>query len=201
MRRTHPIARKFVLTVLSACWPTSAQTGPCRVTVNVTDNYGNRVEAGSIRLTTDGIASYVQEDKPFQAKCGHHTLDVEVRGADHESLSINIEQLDRVVPVAPRLGAVDGPVPDCAIMGRVSGSAPARTVRLLQLFGPYLVDVPVAAARTFQVMHLKCGTYLLVAMSGKQCLGTRLVTATVSGTHVDLKTMDAIDDHCSSLRP
>jgi hypothetical protein len=160
----------------------------------VTDNYGNPVEADHIHLTIDGVVTYVPQDRLFQAKCGRHTLHVEVAGANSESLPINLEQLEQVVPVALGLGAVDGPVPDCAIMGRISGQRTVATVRLLQLFGSYLVDVPVTAAKTFQFMHLECGTYLLVAMNGKQYLGTQVVTATVSGTHVDLKAADAVDD-------
>jgi hypothetical protein len=137
----------------------------------------------------------VPQDKPFQAKCGHHTLDVEGRGFQLERLSINIEQLDQVVPVALRLGAVDGHVPDCAILGRISGPRAALTVRLLQLFGPHLVDAPVTADRTFQFMHLDCGTYLLIGMDGKQRVGTQVVTATVSGTRALLETADATDSH------
>jgi hypothetical protein len=40
----------------------------------------------------------------------------------------------------------------------------------MQLVGLRLGDVPVTPANTFQFMHVECGTYLLVAMSGKQYL-------------------------------
>jgi len=45
-------------------------------------------------------------------------------------------------------------------------------VRLLQLFGSYLTDVPVSPAQTFQFMHLECGKYLLVAVGAKQRVST-----------------------------
>lgn len=191
MPHPHPTALRTAFAVLLASAAAFAQAGPCRVTVNVTDNYGNPVEADHIHLTIDGVVTYVPQNRLFQAKCGRHTLHVEVAGANSESLPINLEQLDQVVPVALELGAVDGPVPDCAILGKTSGQGTASTVRLLQLFGLHLVDVPLTAAKTFQFMHLECGTYLLVAMSGKQYLGSQVVTATGYGAHVDLKIADA----------
>ncbi len=135
-------ASRVALTLLFLSPPLSAEVGPCRVVVRVTDNYGNRIEAYQITMRNDGVVTYIRQDEPLRMKCGRYDLEVRARGANPESLPVNLEQLDQAVPVAMRLGAVDGPVPDCAIIGRVSGVGGAQTVRLLQLFGssPWLMS-------------------------------------------------------------
>jgi len=85
------------------------------------------------------------------------------------------------------LDPIDSPVLKCAIFGRTASQSAVSTVRLLQLYGSHLVDVPVTDAKAFQFTHLECGTCILIAMSGKQYLGTQMVTATVAGTRVELK--------------
>jgi len=163
--------------------------GPCRVTVRVTNNYGDRVDARYVRLTNEGALTVVEQDKPYQMKCGLYTLEVGVRGFRPVTTQADIELVEQVVPVATQfLDPADTVAPECAVLGKVSAQAGVATVRLLQLFGTYLVDVPVSPEDTFPFMHLPCGTYLLIAISRSQCLGTERVTATVAGTRVDLKT-------------
>ena len=201
MVRRDSVGWRVVLLALLASSAALGDDGLCRVTINVTDNYGRRTQADRIRLDTRGVTRDVQQDEPLRLKCGHFTLDVVVRGFAPAILPIVIDQTEEVVTTAMRLGAVDAAVPKCAITGRVTGRIAVPRMRLLQLFGRYLVDVPVTASGTFQFAGIECGTYLLVAMGKEQCLGTEVVTATVSATPVTLKVADAIPGSCSSVEP
>jgi hypothetical protein len=67
----------------------------------------------------------------------------------------------------------------------------------VQLFGSHVVDVPVTATNTFRFVGVECGAYLLLAMRGKECLGTQTLTATVSGTPIALKVGDTTARNCS----
>lgn len=197
MRRSRSVFLRIAVAALLTSVAIVAEEGSCRVVVNVTDNFGVRVQADHIRLTTDSGATEVSQDQPVQAKCGRHTLTVEARGANPQSLSVDIDQVEQVVAVALGLGAVDGPVPDCTILGQVTGKSSPERVRLVQLFGSHVVDVPVTATNTFRFVGVECGAYLLLAMRGKECLGTQTLTATVSGTPIALKVGDTTARNCS----
>jgi hypothetical protein len=93
----------------------------------------------------------------------------------------------------------DVPVPDCAIFARITGQAEVRRVRLMQLFGRYLVDVPAIAAKTVDFRHLVCGDYMLIAMGATGCLGTQVVRTTPAATRVDLAVKDHAANGCSNL--
>jgi len=71
-RNCRPLAGKISLAWLLAAAIAFALAGHCRVIVNARDNYGNRVQADQVRLTTDGIATEVQQDKASQTTCGPH---------------------------------------------------------------------------------------------------------------------------------
>jgi hypothetical protein len=163
------------------------------------DNLGNLVDASRLSVTVDGSGIPAAQNKMIPVPCGHYVLTAMVHGFETETQEGDIDQVDQVVTVAMRIGALEAPVPSCAIVGRISGQAEVRRVRLVQLFGRYVVDVPASAARTVDFRGLQCGDYLLVAMGAKGCLGTEVVRASMAGTRVDLTARGQATGGCSTL--
>jgi hypothetical protein len=54
-----------------------------------------------------------------------------------------IDQPQQIVTVAMKLGAMEGEINPCSIIGRVEPAKDIVRMRLIQLFGAYLTDVPV----------------------------------------------------------
>jgi hypothetical protein len=184
-----------VLTGTSA----AADAASCRVRIEVMDNYGKPVEASRMSMTVGGSSVPVEQNKAFPVPCGHYTLTVFIPGFDTEAQVGDIDQLEQVIAVAMRVGAVDGPVPSCAIFAQVTGQTQVQRVRLVQLFGRYMVDVPLSAAKTADFRSLSCGDYMLVAMGAAGCLGTKIVRAAMVGTRVDLAVNDQVLSGCTTL--
>jgi len=60
-------------------------------------------------------------------------------------------------------------------------------MRLIQLFGAYLTDVPLKDDGSFQFRNLSCGQYMVIAMSPKGCSGMKIATARVLAERFEMK--------------
>jgi len=180
-----------------------AQIGSCGLRVSVTDMYGNRIPAERIRLADRDGSAEIQQDAVVHSQCGEHTLDVTASGARPAKVIFDLHQAEQVVAVTLGLGAVEGPVPTCTVLGEVTPDSGVVRVRLLQLFGNYSVDV-VPVRGGFSVRNVDCGSYLLVAMGKTSCLGTMTLDITATTGRVaklNLKREALNEAACTSIRP
>lgn len=181
-RRTVSIERgamKLLIPFLTFLLPltVSLAEGPCEVRVHLSDDRGNSVEAAEVKVLGAGTAVKVTPDKPFRIGSGAYTLQVTAPGFEPATLPIVIDQLHQVIAVSLRLGALEGPVPACAVYGRITSPVPVSYVRLMELFGSRSV-VPLEESRSFDFRGVSCGTYLLILIGPKSCLGISIVKAT-----------------------
>ena len=181
------------------CTCVVAAGGLCQVRGDVADNLGNLVDASELTMTVDGVGIPAQQNKAFPAPCGHYVLSVAVRGFQKATQEGDIDQVNQVITVGMRIAAMEVPWPSCAIIGRVSGQSAVSRVRLIQLYGRYVVDAPANVGKTVDFLGLECGDYLLVAMGAKGCLGTEVVRASMAGTRADLVVRDHAVNGCSTL--
>ena len=178
----------------------------CSVRVSVTDSYGKPVTGAHIRIVGDGHTSDLQQGALVPFKCGKYALEICITasGARPAIIEVNVHQMEQIVPVAMKLGAMEAPVPTCSVLGKVASSFDASRIRLLEMFGGYSVDVPVNPKHEFQITNLDCGVYLLLVMTREECVGTkvlRITAATGRVARVDLKDADLSVRGCSSIPP
>lgn len=173
--------------------------GQSRVRIHVTDAYGKSVPAQHITMGTDAAAKEVPQDEAINTRYGRYTIVVNVAGFSTATESVVIDQPDQIVPIAMKLGVMETPPPHCSVAGRVS-PASARSVRLLQLFGSYMADVPVSSTGSFEFRGVECGDYLLVAISQDHCIGTRLFRATPTAGPADIQ-LGPGNVACTSSKP
>ncbi len=174
-----------------------AEAGDCHIRIQITDEYGNRVEARQLRLAGSGSPVDVPQDRVIQTTCGHHTLDVGSAGFDSETISFDVFQPDQIVAVVMHPGILEGSRPPCAVMGRIASRTEISRLRLISLFGRHIVDVPADSTNAFQFRNLECGLYLLIAMGNKECLGTQIVKASILPPRLDLTV--AAPNGCGTL--
>jgi hypothetical protein len=168
--------------------------------VHLSDEYGNAVATGEIRVLGATTDISVRPDEPFHIAAGSYTVRVTVPGAKIANVPVAVDQLDQVIAVALQLGALEAPAPSCAVYGRITNQVPVSRVRLMELFGARSVDVPLSgAARTFDFRSIPCGTHLLVVMGPESCLGTLLVKA--GPTTGELKIAPTASEGCVPLHP
>jgi hypothetical protein len=172
--------------------------GQPHVRVRVTDAYGNPVSAKKITLTADGASSEVPQEKPFSTKYGRYILEVRVPGFSNATESVLIDQPEQILAVAMKLGSMEAPAPRCSIVGHVVPGDAALRIRSTRLFGSYHADVPIAPDGSFAFRNLECGDYMLIAMGGKECLGTRTARATVIGARADIQ-LTSLSGGCVSV--
>jgi hypothetical protein len=109
-----------------------------RVRIHITDSYGNVVPAERITVDSEGVTKQVRQDEVVVLRYGPHTLEASVPGFSNAMKHVVIDQPEQIIPVAMKLGAMEGPVPVCAIAGHVIPESAADRIRLVQTFGTYI---------------------------------------------------------------
>jgi hypothetical protein len=185
----------FLVALSSFIYP--AVVGGAQVEVHVSDAYGNSVLARKVTLISErGSVTEIKQDQPVELEYGRYTVEVIVSGASRAVEEFTVDQPKQVLAVAMKLGALEAPVPKCAVGGRVVPAAGAARIRLLQLSGSYRADVPVSVAGAFRFENLECGDYMLVAIGVKGCAGTKMARATMAGAHVEMELADLRGGAC-----
>lgn len=156
-----------------------AAEGQSNVRVHVTDALGDALPTATIVISSANTQTQVTEDQVLRLPYGSYIVKAEVAGFDDTTIHVDVSQPEQIVVVGMKLGAIDGPVPGCSLIGRIDpGREPRRAptrLRLLQLFGDYLVDVPISSGGDFEFRKLECGDYMLILMGHEGCIGTRAV--------------------------
>ncbi len=159
-----------------------------RLQVEVTDALGNPVPARSITLSGEKSSMRLEQSKVIDLDYGKYTIQVEVPGFAMTTAPVVVDQPAQVIAIAMKLGtAENAEPPPCSIIGSVPPQFKALRMRVVQLFGTYLTDVPLDAQQRFQVRNLSCGDYLLIAMQASKLLGTMVVKATVLPSAFEMK--------------
>jgi hypothetical protein len=86
-----------------------------------------------------------------------------------------------------KLGAMEAPVPRCSIGGHIAADGSIQRMRVMQLFGSYAADVPLAAGGSFEFQNLECGDYMLIAIGAKGCVTTKVLRASIAGSRADIQ--------------
>jgi len=173
---------------------------PCEVRIHLSDEYGNPVLAAQIKVVGAKTMVDAQPDKPFRIEEGNYTVQVTSPGSRRVTVPVVVDQLRQVIAVALPLGAVEGPVPTCAIYGRIASPVTASHVRLMELFGARLIDVPLEGASTFAFRSVACGTYLLVVTGPGSCLATMVVKASATMPRLDIGATE-LAAACGPVKP
>lgn len=179
-----------------------AADGQSNVRVHVTDAFGNALATAAIFVSSADARTQVAQDQVIRLPYGSYTVSARVPGSSDRTLQVAINQPEQIVVVGMRLGAMEAPVPTCSILGRIdpgrdTSGGPAR-LRLLQLFGDYLVDVPIAAGG-FEFTNLECGDYMVIAMGQNGCIGTKIVRTTPFIQPLTLKLPAGAGARCTTL--
>jgi hypothetical protein len=143
----------------------------------------------------------VKHDEVINLDYGQYSVKVELAGFEISTSSVLIDQPEQVIPVAMKLGAVENEILPCSVVGDIAPATDIVRVRLIQLFGSYLTDVPLKPGGAFEFRNLACGEYMLLAMGPKGCLGTKTTTARVLPARVEMKIRSTNSDACTSPRP
>jgi hypothetical protein len=150
--------------------------------------FGKTLEARSITISGNGSTVKVEPDKAIRLAYGEYTIEVSAPGAALATLRVTIDQAAQVVTVGMKPGRMsDIEPPPCSIVAFTTAGLRAVRVRAVQLFGPYITDVPVDAQRRFEIRELACGDYLLIAMGTEEFLGTAIVRAVTLPSHDEIK--------------
>lgn len=175
--------------------------GQARVRVHVADAYGNSLPAQRITLTDEGGTTIeTTQDEVFSAKYGKYTLKVSVQGFSNAVDVFAIDQPEQILSITMKLGVMEIPSPSCSIGGRVIPESGITRIRLLQLFGPNSIDVPVVVGGSFRFQNLECGDYMLIAMGPNACVATKMSRATTSGARADLRVSELGGGACGAGR-
>ena len=180
------LALMSLLVLLSSASLAAQADAESRLTFHITDNFGNPLVAKRITMRMNGSAIQVLQDQPWVAPYGKYVIEAEVPGFDNASELITVNQPEEVIALAMHLGGSEASPPSCRIDGHVA-PPPVSGMRAIQIFGSYMVDIPVTSKGTFQLEHLECGDYLLVARRGKECIGTKLIRITPNTTKVEMR--------------
>jgi hypothetical protein len=189
------------LFVLLASGLTPLAQAQARVQIHVSNNFGDSGQARRITMTKisetgePGKTSDVRQDEVLTVAFGQYIIEVEASGSKKETQYVTIDQLDQIIPIRMRIGALEGPPPECSVKGHVP-AATAR-VRLIELYGTYLADVAVKAG-SFEFWGLECGEYLLIAMGPKECLATVTFRATPAHYQIDIPPPASSNTPCTS---
>jgi hypothetical protein len=155
------------------------------IRVRVTDGFGTAVQAESIKIKTGEIERRLSQDGALSLPYGTYTVEVVVRGAATTRMQVHIDQQAQIITVGMKLGAIEVEPAPCAILGRAS--APIGWIRVMQIFGSYVADVPAREGGHFEVRNLACGDYLLIAMAPGKFLGTMTTRAMTLPTPIEMK--------------
>jgi hypothetical protein len=161
--------------------------GQARVQVHVTDALGSPVPPQSLKLTAeDGTTIEARQDEVLNLKYGRYAVDVTAQGFSNAARNFLVDQPQQILSITMKLGTMEVPLHPCSIAGRIVPKDGVRRIRLLELFGSYLTDVPVVDG-AFRFQNLECGDYMLIVMSSKRCLATMMSHATMIGSNVDIR--------------
>jgi hypothetical protein len=151
------------------------------------DALGNPVPPQSMTISGRGSKIQVVQDKAVGLPYGEYTLEVSVPGFAPATLSVVVDQPAQILTVGMKLGRMeDVEPPACLIFGSIPRDVKAVRIRVVQLFGSYVTDVPVDEHRQFEVRDLDCGDYLLIAMERTKFLGTMVVRSSTMPTRIEM---------------
>jgi hypothetical protein len=195
---------KSLLLLLSVVFSLSVNAlgAQARIRVHVTNGYDDKSPAAPrILVTGNGTQMEVKHDEVINLNYGQYTVKVEMPGFEISTSSVLIDQPEQIISVAMKLGAVENEILPCSVVGDIAPATDIMRVRLIQLFGSYLTDVPLKLGGAFEFRNLACGEYMLVAMGPKGCVGTKTTTARVLPTRVEMKIGSVNGDSCTSPKP
>jgi hypothetical protein len=171
-----------------------------RIRVHVTDTFGNSLPVPRITLTVDGVTATVPQDVVIGGKYGRYSVAVRVPGFSDAKESVVVDQPEQVITVAMRLGAMEAPVPRCSVGGLLVPESVAVRIRLMELFGFYVTDVPVMPGGAFEFRNLECGDYMLIMMGPNGCVGTKITRAGVTPGRLAINIDSSTSDACTSMK-
>jgi len=114
-----------LLVFLAIATGTRAFGEQSRVRVLVSDALGNPVPSRKIVMIGTVSATELQQGSEVVLGYGEYTLSVDVPGFEHATRSVMIDQPQQIVTVAMKLGALEGEINPCSIIGRVE---PAKDI-------------------------------------------------------------------------
>jgi hypothetical protein len=158
-----------------------------QVRVEVTDAFGHALSTAKVRISGKDLTIDVEPGRIVRLPFGRYQLDVTVPGFAPNDLLVVIDQPLQIVNVGMRLGKLEVSPRPCAIKGSVISDDKAVRVRVVQLFGSYVADVPLSNENRFDIPNLECGDYLLMAFGTGRLIGTLPATASVKQTVVEMK--------------
>lgn len=158
-----------------------------RVRVLVSDAYGGPLSGGHITMAGGDSVIDISQASEVTLNYGHYTLKIEMPAFEVALRPVTIDQPQQILTVAMKIGRMDNEINPCSIIGRVSPTESLIRMRLVQLFGSYLADVPSTADGSFQFRNLTCGEYMVIAMSAKGCMGIKMATARVLAERFEMK--------------
>jgi hypothetical protein len=157
---------------------------------------GETVPARSITITGPQSTVQVEQGKIIDLTYGSYTLDVAATGFAPVTMPVVIDQPAQILTVAMKLGRIeDYEPPACSIIGSAPLRIKAARIRAVQLFGPYVTDVPVDAQGRFEVRNLVCGDYLLIVTESSRFVGTMVARSAVLPKRLELSLTGASDPH------
>jgi hypothetical protein len=171
------------------------------VRIHVADAYGNTVSAQKVTVTAeDGTTTQVESDDAFSVKYGRYTVRVRVPGFAWATDAFLIGQPEQILFVTMKLADFETPLPRCAIEGNVTPAKRATRVRLLQLFGSYSTDVPIAPSGSFRLRNLDCGDYMLIVTDSKGCVGIKMIHAAPGEARTEVRLSESQADACEGSK-
>jgi hypothetical protein len=183
-----------VFKVSSLAWSFTETGPPCaaqlprdssihsRVHLVITDNFGHVLDVdgrtrlgGRITLRRQDSVVSANTAEPLNLEFGEYEVQVQLPGFKTSLTNAVISQPEQVIRIAMHIGAMDFASEPCSMEGRVSPIVNGVTIRLLELFGSTLVDVPMKSDGSFKFLNLECGDYMLMAVAPTGCLGLQFV--------------------------
>lgn len=174
------------------------------VRVHVTDPLGYSLARAAIVVSSADSHTQVVQDEVVRLTYGSYTVRAQVPGFSIALVSVDIDQPEQIVVVGMKLGAMEGPAPTCSLAGWVQQAQhPGQVLtrlRLLQLFGQYLVDVPIGDGGEFQFTNLGCGDYMMIVLGPEGCIGTKITRTPVRTSPLILKIPSGARPSCTTLQ-
>jgi hypothetical protein len=156
-----------------------------KVRVHVTSSFGDepvkpikRRHTPNITMSGQGSTLDLKDDGPVTVRFGEYDIIVKLEGFEVYRTTVAVNQPEQVIQVAMKLGAYEAPPITCSILGRLSPVQTGVSVRLLQVFGDQLVDVPAKLDGSFELQNVECGDYILMALGPDGCRGIQFARLT-----------------------
>ena len=94
-----------------------ANEGRASVRVHVTDGYGGAIATAVIFVSSANARTHVVQDQVLRPPYGSYEVEARVPGFSNTTVRIEVTQPEQIVVAGTRLGALEGPVPTCSLMG------------------------------------------------------------------------------------